>query len=181
MFNKDETILIQNKRTLQLRKPKAGFYIYPIITIALIFSSLGFTGAIKWNNSIEQLPVLIHIDEEEPTPENIKNYIKSLNLDHPDIVYAQILLESGTFTSVIYKNNSNLFGMKMSSSRPSTAIREELGHAFYKDWKSSIQDYGYWQASYARNLTRKQYFKLLNDLYCSATPDYTERLKKLLK
>jgi len=179
MLNKDEEIFIKNKRTLEIRKPNFKFYLYPFIFIGFIFSSLGFSSAIKWNRVVEKIPVLIYEDKQELTKENVENYVKSLHFEHEDIILSQIWLESNHLKSTIAINNNNLVGMKLPSSRPSFAIGEELGHAKFSHWTKSIDDLLIWQTAYGRNLTKAQYYQLLDKVYCSEIGDYSNRLKQI--
>lgn len=48
--------------------------------------------------------------------------------------------ETGNYTSSIYENARNLFGMKLPKIRPTTAIGEFAGHARYFDRKASVDD-----------------------------------------
>src|SRR5690554_3322128 len=53
--------------------------------------------------------------------------IFKLRLEHPDIVFAQAILETGNFKSEIFKENKNLFGLKMPWNRPTLAIGVKRG------------------------------------------------------
>jgi uncharacterized FlgJ-related protein len=66
----------------------------------------------------------------EFTPEKLKAYILELNIRFPYIVYAQAQLETGEFKSKIFKENNNIFGMKVARKRPTTNKGEENGHAY---------------------------------------------------
>lgn len=131
------------------------------------------------SNSIEKIPIAILDSKSQFTEEKLKLKIQELNLKYPDIVYAQALLESGNFQSGIFINNHNLFGMKVASTRPTTALRTELSHAFYSNWESSVLDYALWQTTFARGLSKEQYLNLLNDIYAEDN-SYKEKLIKLM-
>ena len=59
------------------------------------------------------------------------------------LIYAQAKLETGNFSSDIFKFNNNLFGMKQSFKTKGGFIElgTERGHAFYKNKFDSIRDY----------------------------------------
>lgn len=57
------------------------------------------------------------------------------------MVFSQAAFETGNFTSEIFKENKNLFGMKLAKVRKTTAIGEARGHAVYRTWEDSIKDY----------------------------------------
>jgi hypothetical protein len=100
------------------------------------------------------------------SPDNLMRYIKESGIRFPEIVYRQALLESGRFTSNIYTEANNLFGMKVAKQRPTTAIGEFMGHARYKSWMSSVQDYALFQSAYMRDCkTEEDYYKKLGRTY----------------
>jgi len=115
---------------------------------------------------------------------NLINYIKSKELKHPHIVFAQAKLETGNFSSTIFKENNNLFGMKyvkdfrQSKTRPTTAIGSKYSHAVYKHWKESVDDYLLWQQMFKKTPIAKEedYFKLLGKRYAE-----DKRYVKVLK
>jgi len=166
-----------NKTTLQFQKIKRKQYIWPLLGLALVFSSLGFTSAIKLNYVLEKIPVIVRLNQEPFSKEWLKNEIQSLNLDHPDIVLAQAEIETGNYTSQIFKQNKNLFGMKVAKSRPTTAVKEQLNHAYYNSYKESLLDYALWQANYAKNLTKQEYLQLLQQIYAEDA-NYVFKLKQ---
>lgn len=136
------------------RKYIISLFSLAIITIICIFA---FRGC----NDLE--PQLadnreVRIEQEQMFKDIVLNYIYELRVQHPYIVYAQAIIESGNFSSKIFKENNNLFGMKLAYQRPTTAIKAQYSHAVYKNWKESVLDYAIWQSIYARNLTEEEYF-----------------------
>lgn len=68
---------------------------------------------------------------------------------YADVLYAQALHESGHFTSNIYQNTNNCFGMKQPKVRPTTSLGGWTGTngvkwANYTDVSSSIEDRILW-------------------------------------
>lgn len=57
------------------------------------------------------------------------------------LLYAQAYLETGGFTSAIFKENNNLFGMKQPQVRKTTATGNNRGHATYSTVFHSVYDY----------------------------------------
>lgn len=169
-------IYTYDKKNLQFKKVSIKQYIVGIFIFGLLFSSLGFTSAIKLNSIIERIPVIIHPKTDELTMENVSNYLDELHIQHKDVVLKQIILESGNLKSKIAIENSNIIGMKLAKTRPTTAIGEQYGHAYYSHWKQSLQDMAIWQSSYARNLTREQYLQVLGSIYATDV-NYIEKLK----
>jgi len=158
-------------------------YLYTICIILFIGSGVGFTSSVKFNNAIEKIPIIVKIwqdEEKEFSFEKLKGYIREMNFEHQDVVIAQCILESGTFQSPVFKHNNNLTGMKISTSRVTTHQGSQLNHAMYKDWQSSLIDYGIWQSTYARNLTKEQYLMLLDNIYAEDKL-YSQKLLKIIK
>lgn len=93
--------------------------------------------------------------------------ILSNEIEHPDIVFAQAILESGYMTSKIFYENNNLFGMRMPRVRSSIALYENKGYAAYDCWDSSIKDYKIFQDFLFRKKkkTRDEYFNYLGRIY----------------
>jgi uncharacterized FlgJ-related protein len=64
------------------------------------------------------------------------------DIKHPDVVFAQALLESANFTSKLFKTQNNLFGMKLAMKRKTTAVgKNKSGYAKYNSVDDSIYDY----------------------------------------
>jgi len=102
------------------------------------------------------------------SPDNLKLELTKQGVKHPDIALAQAKIESDHFRSPIFKENNNLFGMKLPSSRRTTAIGANRGHAKYKDWVDSVKDYKLWQDTQGfANLDQNTYLQKLSDIYCS--------------
>ena len=101
------------------------------------------------------------------TPQNLAKELKNQNVKFPDIALAQAMLETGNFTSDIFKANNNLFGMKHPSVRPTVSKGTNRGHANYTNWQDSVKDYKLWQEFYNKYTGSKDEFLLkLNQIYC---------------
>ena len=119
------------------------------------------------------------------TPENLKSEIQKQGIVHPDVALAQATWESGHFGSNIFKENNNLFGMKLAHQRKTTAIGKNRGHAKYNTWQDSVMDYKLWQDSNGMSkLPKDQYITKLSNIYCSppdcAPGSYSKNIKKLI-
>lgn len=108
--------------------------------------------------------------------DSVYNYIKSLNIKHPDVVFKQARIESGNFTSDIFKENNNMFGMKIPYKRANTIIGENRGYAVYNNWKECILDYALYQTYSGKNMTREEYINLLGDSYAEDL-EYKQKIK----
>ena len=96
------------------------------------------------------------------------------------MIFAQAAHETGNFTSDIFKENNNLFGMKLARVRKTTAIGENRGHAVYASIEDCIKDYWLYNkafnylaeyssvASFVRALVLKKYFEAKPEEYQTA-------------
>lgn len=157
--------------------------LYKII-IALIIGYTTYIWSIKEMNDQymnQETEIMVITKYNQFTDDKFKTMLVDMNFKFPDIVYAQAILETGTFTSRIFKENNNLFGMKVSRLRPTTHKGEQNGHAYYDDWKDSVLDYALYQARYLNGLkTREEYLSYLNRVYAEDTL-YVSKLKNIME
>jgi flagellum-specific peptidoglycan hydrolase FlgJ len=113
--------------------------------------------------------------------ENLQQYLISKRILHPEIAYAQAVLETGNFTSRIFKENNNLFGMKLAVKRRTLAIGERYGHACYDNWQDSVDDYLLWQQMWVVTPieSERDYYRLLDNVY--ATDEHYVTVLKRVK
>ena len=108
--------------------------------------------------------------------------IKELGIKYPHIVLAQSIVETGHWTSHIFKENNNLFGMKQARSRIRTAKGTQLNHAYYNSWQESVYDYAFYQARYMSRITSEhEYYKALDATYAEVGNTYSVALKKVIE
>jgi uncharacterized FlgJ-related protein len=128
---------------------------------------MGFGSAVKVNTIVQRIPVYLEHKEDPCNDETVKAYIASLHLKYPDIVYRQVILESGHFQSPIYRDLNNLLGMEATAGRPTLGTNIGQRFARYNNWKESIADYAIWQATMAREVrNEEEYYYLLDKVYC---------------
>lgn len=65
-----------------------------------------------------------------------------------EVIVAQSQLETGDFTSPIFRENHNAFGMKHPQSRPTLSRGESRGHAVYDSVRDSVEDYAMRQRNF---------------------------------
>jgi uncharacterized FlgJ-related protein len=106
--------------------------------------------------------------------------MNQIGIAYPDIVLAQARLETGNFTSKVFKENNNLFGMKLPRVRNTTAIGEQNSHADYASWRQSIADYKLWQDDVIVGIkSKRQYLSYLSKNYAE-DKKYIHKLKQML-
>lgn len=159
-----------------------------ILFIALISFCMGFryTKEIKVPHTVvevKEIPVTIYADnkKDEFSEKKLRKYLKELNVKYIDVVVAQAKLESNDFQSNIFKQNHNLFGMKLAVARSSTSHSEFSSHAVYKSWRESVLDYAMFQNTIIHKCkTVKQYKAYIQRNY-SHTSTYMQRVEKIIR
>lgn len=106
--------------------------------------------------------------------------MKEMQVQHPDIVLAQMKLESGHYQSKLAKENNNYFGMKHPRQRATVSLGEKNGYANYRNWCYSILDYALWQKRYAYNLSEDEYLEKCGKNYAE-DKKYIEKVKNIAK
>ena len=129
------------------------FYLFALISLFIITPVLlNKVTYLTYKKKYENFNILDSIHSE----------IINLNIEHPEIVYNQFLLETGNGTSKLFKENNNLFGMKNSGNRITTSDSILNGYKYYSHWRESILDYGFLQASFYKGLTLDEYLNRLS-------------------
>jgi len=114
------------------------------------------------------------------TEEKLIEKLKELNVKYPHIVLAQAKLESNNYSSRIFMENHNLFGMKEARVRINLAKGTQYKHAYYNTWQESVLDYAFWAATYGSKCkTEDQYFKLLSGY--AEDEGYQVKLRNIIK
>jgi uncharacterized FlgJ-related protein len=117
--------------------------------------------------------------EREFSEEKLVRKLKELELPYPHIVLAQAKLESNNYSSRIFIDSHNLFGMKEARVRINTAKGTQYNHAYYGTWQESVLDYAFWMATYGSKCkTEQQYYNLLSGY--AEDPNYQAKLKSII-
>lgn len=103
-----------------------------------------------------------------------------LNFKFPHIVLAQAKLETGYFSSNIFRENNNLFGMKRPRVRPTYAVGENRGHAVFEHWQDSVKDYRLYSHLYMDFDSEWQYYNYLARVYAE-DPNYVNKVKYIIR
>lgn len=120
------------------------------------------------------------VKENVFTEDLLVEMLYDLNVKFPHIVMAQSIIETGHWTSDIFKKNHNLFGMKEAKRRISTAGGTKKSHAYYENWRESVYDYAFYQCRYLGNINNEEeYFNYLGERYAE-DENYVEALKVII-
>lgn len=68
------------------------------------------------------------------------NFLKENGAWYPDILLKQAKIESGNYSSNVYKTNNNLYGMRRVYRRQTTQSGENNGYGTYNNWCLSVLD-----------------------------------------
>ncbi|MFZ2285467.1 MAG: glucosaminidase domain-containing protein [Bacteroidales bacterium] len=105
---------------------------------------------------------------------------------YQEIALLQARLETGYYTSDIFLNGNNLFGMRYPSRRPTVATGVYKEHARYSHWSYSVIDYAMWQKYYLSRGYRLEgeidsdfYLVLLKSIPYAEDPRYISKLVTL--
>lgn len=106
---------------------------------------------------------------EYKTPEEgIDEALQYYNIEHPTIVKAQAILETGNFTSNLCIKNNNLFGLYDSNNKR---------YYTYNHWWESVEAYKKLiQRKYDNS---KYYYMFLEDIKYAKDKDYISKLKEI--
>ena len=154
-----------------------------LVTIGLMMV-LGIRNKIN-DQRLEELSEeekLIIINEyNEFSEEKLIEKLKELNFKFPYIVLAQSKLETAHFTSKMFSENNNLFGMKQARQRINTAGGTQHGHAYYDTWMESLCDYAFYSSTYLSKIkNERDYLNYLSQFYAEYTT-YVTKLKNIIE
>lgn len=171
-----------NKETLDYEK--ATIFFTPLKTLVMFISLIiimGFTfNPSKVDISKEEKLIVIREYNSFSEKALIKK-ISGINFKFPYIILAQSYQETGHYTSVIFKENNNLFGMKEAELRASIAKGTKRNHAYYDEWQDSVVDYALYYSTYLYDIkTEGEYFEYLKQNYAE-DPMYVQRIKAIIK
>lgn len=111
--------------------------------------------------------------------DSIANFLIELKVKYPHIVLSQSIIESGNYTSKVFLENNNPFGMKLSWNRSTTALGIKNGYAYYSNLRDAIIDYAFMQSSYYRSAkTEEDYYLLLQKSYAE-DKEYINKVRKI--
>jgi uncharacterized FlgJ-related protein len=178
-------IFVYNRETLGFEKPKKKVYVGIAVSIGALFMLGWYTGTNKYiinkiTHTTEVTDTML-VHGEKFSEEALIRLLKDTHIRYPHIVLAQAKLESGEFKSKMFRENWNLFGMKLARQRVTTALGEQNGHAVYRDWVDCVYDYGMWSQAMACNISNEvEYFAKLDERYAEDTV-YVNKLKHIIE
>ena len=139
---------------------------------------LADTGSIiSWILSIS---FIVSKYNEDFSPTALRKLLIKLKVKNIDIIMAQSKIETSHYSSQVYLENNNLFGMREPKNRITTATGSNLGHATYDSWQESAIDLALYQTAYLRNKSEKEYLRYLGANYAT-NKEYVSLINNMLK
>ena len=165
-----------------------------ILTIAILinFNSLFAPELSDEQEKVKQVTKanIIRLDElmnAEFSSDALRELLVLLGAPSPEIAYKQARLESGNFTSRVFKEGNNLFGMHFPRIRDSYAHEYMIADngkkvAKYRSWQSSVLDLMlYFEYYESLGYDTSDYYQFLVDAsYCEGS-QYVNILKSMSK
>lgn len=148
-----------------------------LVVIIILGISLFVASAWKWAEKEDNKPLIIETINTTLL-DSIYDEIINLEIEHPDIVFSQALLESDYASSDLFISNNNLFGMKASGSRATTSDSIVNGYKWYPNWRESVVDYALLQMAFYRGLNESEYYIRLSNNYAQDSK-YVHKLKSI--
>jgi flagellum-specific peptidoglycan hydrolase FlgJ len=153
-----------------------------ILTIVFTFAFVSVFNTLA--KVYKSTPTTNSESNEEPRSmsleDSIAYEIKRLDFKYPHIVLAQAKQESAHFRSKLFVNNNNMFGMKMPTRRPTTAVKQKSSYAYYDTWVHSIIDQKIYYTLYLEHRTEEQVYAYLSKYYAE-DPNYVKSLKRIIE
>lgn len=171
-----------DNETLKYEKVKWLSMVFKTLgLLAVVFLGLGLNIAFSPRTTFTEAEIMVVRGmDNQFTEAKLIAEINKMHFKYPEIILAQAKVETGNFTSAIFKSNHNLFGMKEAQRRLTTALETQMGHARYETWKDSFYDYVIYYSSYLRSLdTEEQYYDYLSQNYAE-DPRYVSTLKTII-
>ena len=166
---------------------KKHFFLYLICISLSVSTSIIVASIVKTdtNTNLKNKTNIYFFDSvnndfvPEFSENNLMLVLTVLGVKEPEIVFRQAYLETGGFTSKIFLENHNLFGMKLPYKRKTTALGKKRGHAYYSNWVDSVRDMILYQKYYQNAIKRSyNYYSFLENRYAE-DPKYINKLKSL--
>lgn len=139
-----------------------------IIILILFFTCFGISAPISANGCTAEVCKVesVSYNKLALTKDNVLYVIKACGIHHANIVLKQAILETGYFKSPLAAKG-NLFGIK----------NKKGNYCTYRHWSESVKDYKeYVQYKYKPG---ENYYKFLQRIGYSESPDYVNKLKSL--
>lgn len=153
---------------------KAAIQVFLMLGISIAFLTVmcvfeGRSGNSKFENIPDPTPPKVTF-LDKPAKDGLKEALVYYDIQCPEIVYAQAVLETGHFKSMGCLRDNNLFGLYNS--------RTKRYHKF-KHWAESVVAYKEWIQR--RYKPPNDYYKFLKRIGYAIDPNYITKLKQIVR
>ena len=141
-------------------------------SILFIYQLKGKGKAIPSNHYVTPPPdtiTLVPVFMDRTAKEGLIDALKYYDIQHPDIVYAQAVLETGHFKSEGCLKHNNLFGLYNSKAKR---------YCRFNHWTESVIAYKEWIQR--RYKPPEDYYEFLKRIHYACDPEYIKKLKKIV-
>lgn len=117
------------------------------------------------------------------TKDSVIRLLNDCGIWYPDLVFAQIVQESGIGKHTPEGNSNNLLGMKYAKSRETTAYASTKdGYGKYKNWELCVLDRALWDYAFFgyKKPSREAYKQKLSKLYAQ-DKNYIFKLETIIR
>lgn len=145
------------------------FSIGMLIGMASIWHYYTVSEILEEEKESEDICVKWRTEHFKLSKENLYSELVAQEIDYPEIVLAQALLETGNFKSYSCKVRNNLFGL----------MRKDGTYMEFDHWTNSVHAYKRYIQKYKE--VPNDYYKYLNDLGYAEDSIYVIRVKEIAK
>lgn len=170
-----------DKQTLEFIKINWFHYLWKgVFTILMtILIAIMLVPAVNYKMIDNEAKVIV-AKQNEFSQEKLIKLISDLHFPFPYIVMAQAMHETSLFTSPLFKENKNLFGMKPAAVRITTSVTNAGDYAYYNEWMDSVYDRALYSATYLSSIkTEEEYYSYLGQYYAE-DPRYVEKIRRIV-
>lgn len=140
-----------------------------LIGMASIWHYYTVSEVLEEEKESEDICVKWRAEHFKLSKENLYSELVAQEIDYPEIVLAQALLETGNFKSYSCKVRNNLFGL----------MRKDGTYMEFDHWTNSVHAYKKYIQKYRE--VPNDYYKYLNDLGYVKDSIYIIRVKEIIK
>ncbi len=155
----------------------------PVKDAGMIYDEL-----LTWQENVRIVNLRAKIDTADFTPELFLQALY-LYVNNPEIVYRQAVIETGWFTSKVFRELNNISGMHYATTRETTAIGWRWADYYngryhkmskYSHWSDSVRDIALWQQYWrSQGKDLEDYYGFLRDLPYAAATNYISLVKSI--
>lgn len=145
------------------------FFIGMLIGMASIWHYYTVSEVLEEEKESEDICVKWRTEHFKLSKENLYSELVAQEIDYPEIVLAQALLETDNFKSYSCKVRNNLFGL----------MRKDGIYMEFDHWTNSVHAYKKYIQKYKE--VPNDYYKYLNDLGYVKDSIYIIRVKEIIK